>query len=83
MIKSHKNKRLWLFVGPKNVAEIFWKKTYNKNGVSNDKGIFDKLINSDIIKNNIQSEKNTQGTATPTCIQVDYENIKLFNLIYY
>ena len=65
--------------------KFFEESTYNKRNRNNDKGIYenpdsgllicDKLISSDKFEFYIQPQKVTQGTATPTCFQVEYGNM--------
>ena len=84
-LKDIKIKYYYVLVNKKSSLKFFEKDTYNKKNRNNDKGIFDnpesglliydKLINSDKFEYYIQPQKVTQGTATPTCFQVEYGNL--------
>ena len=84
-LKDIKIKYYYVLVNKKSSLKFFEKDTYNKKNRNNDKGIFDnpesglliydKLINSDKFEFYIQPQKVTQGTATPTCFQVEYGNL--------
>lgn len=80
--KEIKIKYYYVLVNKKSTLKFFEKDTYNKRNRNNDKGIYDnpdsgllicdKLISSDKFEYYIQPQKVTQGTATPTCFQVEY-----------
>ena len=84
-LKDIKIKYYYVLVNKKPSLKFFEKDTYNKKNRNNDKGIYDnpesglliydKLINSDKFEFYIQPQKVTQGTATPTCFQVEYGNM--------
>ena len=84
-LKDIKIKYYYVLVNKKPSLKFFEKDTYNKKNRNNDKGIYDnpesglliydKLINSDKFEYYIQPQKVTQGTATPTCFQVEYGNM--------
>ena len=84
-LKDIKIKYYYVLVNKKSSLKFFEKDTYNKKNRNNDKGIYDnpesglliydKLINSDKFEFYIQPQKVTQGTATPTCFQVEYGNM--------
>ena len=84
-LKDIKIKYYYVLVNKKSSLKFFEKDTYNKKNRNNDKGIYDnpesglliydKLINSDKFEYYIQPQKVTQGTATPTCFQVEYGNM--------
>jgi aubergine-like protein len=84
-LKDIKIKYYYVLVNKKSSLKFFEKDSYNKKNRNNDKGIFDnpesglliydKLINSDKFEYYIQPQKVTQGTATPTCFQVEYGNL--------
>ena len=84
-LKDIKIKYYYVLVNKKSSLKFFEKDTYNKKNRNNDKGIYDnpesglliydKLINSDKFEFYIQPQKVTQGTATPTCFQVEYGNL--------
>ena len=84
-LKDIKIKYYYVLVNKKPSLKFFEKDTYNKKNRNNDKGIYDnpesglliydKLINSDKFEFYIQPQKVTQGTATPTCYQVEYGNM--------
>ena len=84
--KDIKIKYYYVLVNKKSSLKFFEESTYNnKKNRNNDKGIYDnpdsgllicdKLINSDKFEFYIQPQKVTQGTATPTCFQVEYGNM--------
>ena len=72
-------------VNKKSTLKFFEESNYNKRNRNNDKGIYenpysgllicDKLINSDKFEFYLQPQKICQGTATPTCLQVEYGNM--------
>ena len=80
-------KYYYVLVNKKSSLKFFEESTYNNNrrNRNNDKGIYDnpdsgllicdKLINSDKFEFYIQPQKVSQGTATPTCFQVEYGNM--------
>ena len=80
-------KYYYVLVNKKSSLKFFEESTYNNNrrNRNNDKGIYDnpdsgllicdKLISSDKFEFYIQPQKVTQGTATPTCFQVEYGNM--------
>ena len=80
--KEIKIKYYYVLVNKKPTLKFFEKDSYNKRNRNNDKGIYDnpdsgllicdKLISSDKFEYYIQPQKVTQGTATPTCFQVEY-----------
>ena len=80
--KDIKIKYYYVLVNKKPTLKFFEKDSYNKRNRNNDKGIYDnpdsgllicdKLISSDKFEYYIQPQKVTQGTATPTCFQVEY-----------
>ena len=84
-LKDIKIKYYYVLVNKKSSLKFFEKDNYNKKNRNNDKGIYDnpesglliydKLINSDRFEFYIQPQKVTQGTATPTCFQVEYGNM--------
>ena len=84
-LKNLKIKYYYVLVNKKSSLKFFEKDTYNKKNRNNDKGIYDnpdsglliydKLINSDKFEFYIQPQKVNQGTATPTCFQVEYGNM--------
>ena len=84
-LKDIKIKYYYVLVNKKPSLKFFEKDTYNKKNRNNDKGIYDnpesglliydKLIKSDKFEFYIQPQKVTQGTATPTCFQVEYGNM--------
>ena len=84
-LKDIKIKYYYVLVNKKSSLKFFEKDSYNKKNRNNDKGIYDnpesglliydKLINSDKFEFYIQPQKVTQGTATPTCFQVEYGNM--------
>ena len=84
--KDIKIKYYYVLVNKKSSLKFFEESTYNnKRNRNNDKGIYDnpdsgllicdKLISSDRFEFYIQPQKVTQGTATPTCFQVEYGNM--------
>ena len=84
--KDIKIKYYYVLVNKKSSLKFFEESTYNnKRNRNNDKGIYDnpdsgllicdKLISSDKFEFYIQPQKVTQGTATPTCFQVEYGNM--------
>ena len=84
--KDIKIKYYYVLVNKKSSLKFFEESTYNnKKNRNNDKGIYDnpdsgllicdKLISSDRFEFYIQPQKVTQGTATPTCFQVEYGNM--------
>ena len=83
--KDIKIKYYYVLVNKKPTLKFFEESTYNKRNRNNDKGIYenpdsgllicDKLITSDKFEFYIQPQKVTQGTATPTCFQVEYGNM--------
>jgi aubergine-like protein len=83
--KDIKIKYYYVLVNKKPTLKFFEESTYNKRNRNNDKGIYDnpdsgllicdKLISSDKFEFYIQPQKVTQGTATPTCFQVEYGNM--------
>ena len=83
--KEIKIKYYYVLVNKKPTLKFFEEATYNKRNRNNDKGIYDnpdsgllicdKLISSDKFEFYIQPQKVTQGTATPTCFQVEYGNM--------
>jgi aubergine-like protein len=85
--KDIKIKYYYVLVNKKSSLKFFEESTYNNNrrNRNNDKGIYDnpdsgllicdKLISSDKFEFYIQPQKVTQGTATPTCFQVEYGNM--------
>ena len=83
--KDMKIKYYYVLVNKKPTLKFFEESTYNKRNRNNDKGIYDnpdsgllicdKLISSDKFEFYIQPQKVTQGTATPTCFQVEYGNM--------
>ena len=84
--KDIKIKYYYVLVNKKSSLKFFEESTYNnKKNRNNDKGIYDnpdsgllicdKLISSDKFEFYIQPQKVTQGTATPTCFQVEYGNM--------
>ena len=84
-LKSLKIKYYYVLVNKKSSLKFFEKDCYNKKNRNNDKGIYDnpdsglliydKLINADKFEFYIQPQKVNQGTATPTCFQVEYGNM--------
>ena len=83
--KNIKIKYYYVLVNKKSTLKFFENVSYNKKNRNNDKGIYDnpdsgllicdKLISSDKFEYYIQPQKVTQGTATPTCFQVEYGNM--------
>ena len=83
--KNLKIKYYYVLVNKKPTLKFFEESTYNKRNRNNDKGIYenpdsgllicDKLITSDKFEFYIQPQKVSQGTATPTCFQVEYGNM--------
>ena len=84
--KDIKIKYYYVLVNKKPSLKFFEESSYNnKRNRNNDKGIYDnpdsgllicdKLISSDKFEFYIQPQKVTQGTATPTCFQVEYGNM--------
>ena len=83
--KDIKIKYYYVLVNKKPTLKFFEESTYNKKNRNNDKGIYDnpdsgllicdKLISSDKFEFYIQPQKVSQGTATPTCFQVEYGNM--------
>ena len=84
--KDIKIKYYYFLVKKKSSLKFIEESTYNnKKNRNNDKGIYDnpdsgllicdKLISSDRFEFYIQPQKVTQGTATPTCFQVEYGNM--------
>jgi aubergine-like protein len=83
--KDIKIKYYYVLVNKKPTLKFFEESTFNKRNRNNDKGIYDnpdsgllicdKLITSDKFEYYIQPQKVTQGTATPTCFQVEYGNM--------
>ena len=84
--KDIKIKYYYVLVNKKSSLKFFEESTYNnKKNRNNDKGIYDnpdsgllicdKLISTDKFEFYIQPQKVTQGTATPTCFQVEYGNM--------
>ena len=83
--KDMKIQYYYVLVNKKPTLKFFEESTYNKRNRNNDKGIYDnpdsgllicdKLISSDKFEFYIQPQKVTQGTATPTCFQVEYGNM--------
>ena len=83
--KDIKIKYYYVLVNKKPTLKFFEESTYNKRNRNNDKGIYenpdsgllicDKLITSDKFEFYIQPQKVSQGTATPTCFQVEYGNM--------
>ena len=84
-LKGMKIKYYYVLVNKKCSLKFFEKDTYNMKNRNTDKGmydnpesgllIYDKLISSDKFEFYIQPQKVTQGTATPTCFQVEYGNM--------
>ena len=84
-LKDIKINYYYVLVNKKSSLKFFEKDNYNKKNRNNDKGIYDnpesglliydKLITSDRFEFYIQPQKVTQGTATPTCFQVEYGNM--------
>ena len=84
-LKDIKINYYYVLVNKKSSLKFFEKDNYNKKNRNNDKGIYDnpesglliydKLITSERFEFYIQPQKVTQGTATPTCFQVEYGNM--------